>query len=115
MRFLSTITIFFCLTLSSLYAQETDYAPREVSWEAEWIGGEAPQDDLSRFPVPGLDWVKCSYDSEHGRIVSNWKRRGKKIIWKVEVPVPATALIPSADGSGREVRELAPGKYRFKF
>jgi alpha-L-rhamnosidase len=90
-------------------------------WEYEYLGGIRPAEpgfakvELKPYPVPGLDWVKCSYDSEHGRIVSNWKRRGKKIIWKVEVPVPATALIPSADGSGREVRELAPGKYRFKF
>lgn len=90
-------------------------------WEYEYLGGIRPAEpgfakvELKPYPVPGLDWVKCSYDSEHGRIVSNWKRRGKKVIWKVEVPVPATALIPSADGSGREVRELAPGKYRFKF
>ena len=27
-------------------------------------------------PADGLDWVKASYDSIHGRIESNWRREG---------------------------------------
>ncbi len=40
-----------------------------------------------------LDWVRSSYNSMRGRVVSNWRRGGGKLEIEVEIPVNATALI----------------------
>ena len=70
--------------------------------------------ELKPYPIEGLDWVNCSYDSPYGKIVSNWKRTGDKFEWTVEIPAgtTATALIPGPDSS-RESKLLAPGKHHF--
>jgi len=41
--------------------------------------------------LKGLDWVKCSYESVQGKIVSNWRREGDQIVWEVTVPQGAVA------------------------
>lgn len=87
-------------------------------WEYEYLGGIRPLSpgyktiELKPYPVPGLDWVKCSYNSVSGRIVSNWKVSGGKFEWEVEIPegTTAKAYIPGKDGS-REVHELTPGSH----
>jgi alpha-L-rhamnosidase len=52
--------------------------------------------------VGDLTWVKCSYDSIHGRIVSNWKREGQKLTMDVTVPAntTATVYVPANDAGG---------------
>jgi alpha-L-rhamnosidase len=40
-----------------------------------------------------LDWAKGSYNSVHGKIVSDWKKVAGKFIWNVEIPVGSTAQI----------------------
>jgi len=49
--------------------------------------------------VGDLTWVKCSYDSIHGRIVSNWKREGDRLTMDVTIPVntTATVYVPAKD------------------
>lgn len=91
-----------------------------VTWYYEYLGGIRPAEpgyksiELKPYPIEGLDWVNCSYDSPYGKIVSNWKRTGDKFEWTVEIPAgtTATALIPGPDSS-RESKLLAPGKHRF--
>jgi alpha-L-rhamnosidase len=49
-----------------------------------------------------LTWVKCSYDSIHGRIVSNWKREDSKLTMEITVPsnTTATVHVPAKDAAG---------------
>ena len=52
--------------------------------------------------VGNLSWVKCSYDSIHGKIVSNWIRVGDKLTMDVTIPVntTATVYVPAKDEAG---------------
>jgi alpha-L-rhamnosidase len=44
-------------------------------------------------PVKSVDWVKCSYDSPYGEIVSNWKMENGLFTWDITVPPNATATV----------------------
>jgi hypothetical protein len=44
-------------------------------------------------PVGDLAWVKASYDSIRGQIVSNWKREGSRLVFKVTIPANTTATV----------------------
>ena len=46
-----------------------------------------------------LTWVKCSYDSIHGRIVSNWQCEGDRLTMDVTLPINTTATlhVPAKD------------------
>jgi hypothetical protein len=44
-------------------------------------------------PVGDLAWVKAGYDSIHGKIVSDWKRKGNKFVFKVTIPANTTATV----------------------
>ena len=52
-------------------------------------------------PVGDLDWVKASYDSMHGKVVSEWTRKAEKFNLRVRVPVGATATVflPAKEGT----------------
>ena len=52
--------------------------------------------------VGDLTWVKCEYDSTHGRIVSNWMREGDKVSMELTIPpnTTATVFVPARDASG---------------
>ena len=41
----------------------------------------------------GLTWANTSFDSVHGRIVSNWKREGQKLTMEVTIPANTTATV----------------------
>ena len=43
--------------------------------------------------VGDLTWVKAHYDSNHGRIISNWQRDGQKVIMDVTIPANTTATV----------------------
>ena len=69
-------------------------------------------------PVGDLKWVKASYDSVRGKVVSEWRRDAGKFNLRVRVPVGVTAtlVLPSKQGtpvteSGKPV-ERAPGVER---
>ena len=91
-----------------------------VTWYYEYLGGIRPAEpgyksiELMPYPIDGLDWVNCSYDSPHGKIVSNWKRSGSKFEWTVEIPAgtTATAYVPGPDSS-RTPKPLLPGRHHF--
>ena len=74
-------------------------------WYFRWLGGIQPDPEypgFSRFnlfpDIPeGLDYVKCSYNSSYGKIVSNWESKGAdNQVYQFEVPAGtmATAVIP---------------------
>jgi alpha-L-rhamnosidase len=80
------------------------------SWFYEGLAGilpDATQPGFKHFTLrPGIvqsvDWVKCSYQSPYGKIVSNWKRDGDKLTMEVTIPANTTATIfvPTQDAAG---------------
>jgi alpha-L-rhamnosidase len=49
--------------------------------------------------VGDLTWVKCQYDSNYGKIVSNWTREGDKVSLEITIPpnTTATVFVPTKD------------------
>ena len=43
--------------------------------------------------VGGLTWVRASYDSVRGRIVSEWRRNGDQLMLQVTIPANTTATV----------------------
>jgi alpha-L-rhamnosidase len=66
-------------------------------------------------PAGDLNWVKASYDSVRGQIVSEWRRAPRKFSLRVRVPVgvTATVVLPSVEGTpvteGGTAVERVPG------
>ncbi len=83
-------------------------------------------------PVGDVTWVKASYNSIRGRIVSDWKRRGDKFTLRVTIPpnTTATVFVPAKpwtkvevnsvqpkfqrDENDRAVFEIGSGEYKFE-
>lgn len=87
--------------------------------------------------MPPISWARARYDSPRGRIVSDWKRDGNRLLLDVVIPanITATVLLPakSADAvtegnqplaqaagvkflrmeGGRAVLEIGSGRYQF--
>ncbi|NJN24784.1 MAG: family 78 glycoside hydrolase catalytic domain [Cyclobacteriaceae bacterium] len=55
--------------------------------------------EINPQPAGDLEWVKCSYNSPYGSIISNWKKTHKQFILEIEVPAntSATITIPAID------------------
>ena len=76
-------------------------------WLYQGLGGIRPDPSAPGFKkfvikpyVPAdLYWVKCHYDSVHGRVESSWKRTGTKLELTVTIPPNTTAMVyvPSKD------------------
>ncbi|MCW3058885.1 MAG: inverting alpha-L-rhamnosidase [Capsulimonas sp.] len=54
-----------------------------------------------------LQWVKCSFDSPQGMIVSNWTRTGQSVTMNVTIPTNTTATVTTPDGVSREMKSGA--------
>ena len=115
-------------------------------WFINWLGGIQADPAAIGFdrvvirpqPVSDLQWVKTSYNSVRGRIVSDWKRADGKLSMDVTIPANTTATIfvptrdaasvtesgkPAAEAasvkllkttSGAAVFEVGSGVYHFK-
>ena len=80
------------------------------SWFYQGLAGIRPDEAGPGFKkiiikpavVGDLTWVKCGYDSIHGRIVSNWKRDADKLAMEVTIPANTTATVhvPAKDAAG---------------
>jgi len=78
-------------------------------WFYKGLGGINPAPNAVGFdkilikpqPVAGLTWVKASYESVRGKIVSEWHKDGDKFKLHIRVPVGATATVwlPAKDES----------------
>ncbi len=70
-------------------------------WMMNWLGGIQPDPLAVGFdrivirpqPVEGLNWVKSSYKSVRGMIVSNWSRQSGGVRYEIEIPVNTRASI----------------------
>ena len=115
-------------------------------WFINWLGGIQPHPEAIGFDriiirpqtVPDLQWVKCSYNSVRGRIVSNWSRERGRLYFEIIVPANTTAEVyvpaETADAiteggkpvasrlgtkflrseRGAAVFEVGSGRYRFE-
>ena len=78
-------------------------------WFFKAVGGIRPDPTRPGFKrifikpsiMGDLMWVRCSYDSNYGRITSNWKREGPQLTMEVVVPpnTTATVFVPAKDAS----------------
>lgn len=66
---------------------------------------------LEPRPAGDLKWVKASFESLYGPIVSEWRIDGGRFLWNVAIPpnTTATARLP-----GGETRELVSGSHRLE-
>ncbi len=60
---------------------------------------------LRPTPVGDVTWVKASYESMRGTIVSDWKRDGKNFTLKVTIPANTTATVFLPAKSASDVME----------
>jgi len=87
-----------------------------VTWCFEDLGGIAPAAPGFKkikmkpvFPV-GLNFVKASYRTPYGEVVSHWRRDGGIIRWDIVIPANSGAEVCLPDG---KVVEVGPGNYHF--
>lgn len=70
-----------------------------IIWEYEYLAGiKAAKPGfkeiiLKPYPIEGLDWIKCSYDSVYGKIISEWKKSGNTFIWNIRIPANTRARV----------------------
>lgn len=70
-------------------------------WFFNWLGGIQPHSEARGFDriiikpqiLKNLSWVKTSYQSVRGLVVSNWERKDESIQLNIEIPVNTTAEI----------------------
>ncbi len=60
---------------------------------------------LQPHPGPGLTFANASYDSAHGRIISNWKRENGMVTYNITIPANTTAQISIPAASAAQVKE----------
>jgi len=83
------------------------------TWFYRWLGGIQPADDAVAFDrfhirpqvLPDLDWVKTSYESIRGPIVSNWSTSDAATSYEIVVPLDSTAFIELSMGELDTVME----------
>jgi alpha-L-rhamnosidase len=88
-------------------------------WMMQWLGGIQPAPEAEGYDVilikpqtpKGLDWVRSSYKSIRGLIVSNWTRQGTSLKFEITIPVNARATVTLPAKAGDQIRE---GGRRFR-
>ena len=88
-----------------------------ILWEYEYLGGIRALEpgykkiQLKPYPIEGLDFVNCSYNSVSGLIESNWKRDGNRFEWHITIPANTEAEVWIPTKKGYIVKTLGSGKY----
>ena len=88
-----------------------------ILWEYEYLGGIRALEpgyskiQLKPYPIEGLDFVNCTYNSVSGRIESSWKREGNHFEWDIVIPANTTAEVCLPTANGYEVKTYGSGKY----
>ena len=88
-----------------------------ILWEYEYLGGIRALElgyskiQLKPYPIEGLDFVNCSYNSVSGRIESSWKRKGNHFEWDIVIPANTTAEVCLPTANGYETKTYGSGKY----
>ena len=88
-----------------------------ILWEYEYLGGIRALEpgyskiQLKPYPIEGLDFVNCAYNSVSGRIESQWKREGNHFEWDIVIPANTTAEVCLPTANGYEVKTYGSGEY----
>ena len=88
-----------------------------ILWEYEYLGGIRAKEpgyskiQLKPYPIEGLDFVNCAYNSVSGHIESNWKRNGNHFEWDFTIPANTTAEVCIPTANGYEVKTYGSGTY----
>ena len=88
-----------------------------IIWEYEYLGGIRALEpgygkiQLKPYPIEGLDFVNCAYNSVSGRIESSWKREGNRFEWDITIPANTTAEVCLPTANGYETSTLGSGQY----
>ena len=88
-----------------------------ILWEYEYLGGIRALEpgyskiQLQPYPIEGLDFVNCTYESVSGRIESKWKREGNRFEWDIVIPANTTAEVCLPTANGYEVKTYGSGRY----
>ncbi len=88
-----------------------------ILWEYEYLGGIRALEpgyskiQLKPYPIEGLDFVNCAYNSVSGRIESHWKREGNHFEWDIVIPANTTAEVCLPTANGYEMKIYGSGKY----
>jgi len=80
-------------------------------WFYQWLGGIQPEPEAVGFDriiirpqiVADLKWVRSSYQSVRGDIVSHWRRDGKRLRLLVKIPIGATASVYVPAGKTEQI------------
>ncbi len=87
-----------------------------IPWYYSYLGGIRGYNGYSRiilkpYPLEGVDYVNCSYNSVSGRIESNWNRKGDRFEWNILIPANKTAEVWLPTKDGYELRRLTSGRH----
>ena len=88
-----------------------------ILWEYEYLGGIRALEpgyskiQLKPYPIEGLDFVNCAFNSVSGRIESHWKRDGKCFEWDIAIPANTTAEVCLPTANGYETKTYGSGRY----
>ena len=88
-----------------------------ILWEYEYLGGIRALEpgyskiQLKPYPIEGLGFVNCSYNSVSGRIESRWKREGNHFDWDFVIPANTTAEVCLPTAMGYETKVYGSGEY----
>ena len=88
-----------------------------IIWEYEYLGGIRAlkpgysKIQLNPYPIEGLDFVNCIYNSVSGCIESRWRRNGNHFEWDFTIPANTTAEVLLPTSNGYEVKNFGSGKH----
>lgn len=88
-----------------------------ILWEYEYLGGIRALEpgyskiQLKPYPIEGLDFVNCAFNSVSGRIESHWKRDGNCFEWDIAIPANTTAEVCLPTANGYETKTYGSGRY----
>ena len=91
-----------------------------IIWYYEYLGGIRPLAPgyskimLKPYPLKGLDYVNCSYQSVSGLIKSKWKRNGNRFEWEILIPANTTAEVWLPTAEGYQKQTLGSGKHHLR-
>lgn len=88
-----------------------------ILWEYEYLGGIRALEpgytkiQLKPYPIEGLDFVSCAYESVSGRIESSWRRKGNRFEWDIAIPANTTAEVCIPIANGYETKTYGSGRH----
>ena len=90
-----------------------------LPWCYEYLGGIKSDNEnvgykhivlKPTFDIKNLTFVNASYRTPYGKLVSNWRKKAKTILWNVVIPANTTAEIHLPNG---KIERIGSGSYNY--